>query len=77
MEDEILSCKHGIFKATCSLCKELDDNAVIKDKADSLSKKNWQSNSFFDNSAHNSAAGDQEYDLEEDYQDFDTDTDIE
>ena len=77
METELLSCKHGIIKQTCVYCKELEDSVVIKEKEDSLAQKNWQSNSFFDNSANNSSAGDQEYDLDEDYVDVDFDNDSE
>ncbi|MDD5457086.1 MAG: hypothetical protein PHV30_08645 [Candidatus Margulisbacteria bacterium] len=77
MEDEILSCKHGIYKETCVYCKDLDSKLVIKEKENSLTKRNWHSSSYFDNSAHNSASGDQEYDLEEDFVEYDTDTDVE
>ena len=75
--EEILTCKHGLYKSTCAFCCNFDDETVIRDKQESLSKKNWQSNSFFDNSAHNSASGDQEYDLEEDYAEYDNDSDME
>lgn len=77
MDEELLVCKHGLHKVTCNYCKEFSDEIVIADKHESTSKKNWQSSSFYDNSAHNSASGDQEYDLEEEFMDYDNDTDIE
>lgn len=77
MDKELLSCKHGLIKETCLYCKELDDAVVLSEKEISLSQKNWQSNSFFDNAAHNSSVGDQEYDIDDDFVDVDFDNDSE
>jgi hypothetical protein len=65
--DEILECKHGIYKDTCIMCHTLDNEVVIKEKKEALSMKNWQTNSFLGNSSHNSAFGEQEYYIENDY----------
>jgi hypothetical protein len=75
--DKLLSCKHGIIKSSCVLCKDFSEEQVIAEKSDFLAQKNWQSSSYMDNSSHNSAMVEQEYDLEEDVVEFDNDSDME
>ena len=76
MSEDILNCKHGLYKETCIYCRELSDESVITEKQEALQKRNWQSSSFFDNSAHNSASGEQEYDIEEDFVEYDNESDL-
>lgn len=64
---EILECKHGIFKQTCVLCRELSDEVVIQEKQEALTMKHWQTTSFLNNSAHNAAFLDQDYDIDNAY----------
>ena len=66
MAKEILKCKHGVFKVTCVQCCEYDDKKVIKEAKDALEKDKWISNSFSDNSAHNSHSDEQDYDIDQD-----------
>ncbi len=63
---EILECKHGLYKQTCSICSELDNETVIKEKQEALEMKSWQSTSLMGAGSHNSAFGEQEYDVEAD-----------
>gem|GEM_PF-3472858 len=63
---EILECKHGLYKQTCSICSELDNETVIKEKQEALEMKSWQSTSFMGAGSHNSAFEEQEYDVEAD-----------
>ena len=71
--DKLLSCKHGIIRQSCVLCKDFSDEQIISEKSDFLAQKNWQSSSYMDNSSHNSAMVEQEYDIEEDIIEYDTD----
>lgn len=64
-KEDILSCKHGIYKQSCSYCNSLDDTIVKKEKDFTAVKNSWNSSTFSALSAFNSAAGDQDYDLEE------------
>ena len=65
MSKKLLKCKHGMHKSSCSYCREMDDKTVIKEKEDALNH-DWHSNSFLDNAVHNSASGEQEYDIDQD-----------
>lgn len=74
---KLLSCKHGIIKQSCILCKDFSDEQVTTEKTDFLAQKNWQSSSYMDNSSHNSAMVEQEYDIEEDVVEYDNESDTE
>lgn len=76
VSDEVLVCKHGLYKETCLMCAGMDDETVIREKQEALKTKNWHSNSFLDNSAHNSAFVEQEYDVDNAY-DLDLDFEVE